>query len=74
MDDTLEYPKPAPNLNISGERRDDEDAEQDAASDDDDDRALDWTKLPYVSHHDLDIRVVVLGVLKNSPRPFLGFF
>ena len=44
MDDTLEHPKHSPNLNISGER--DEDNEQDAS--DGEDGGLDWTKLPCV--------------------------
>ena len=43
MDDTLEQPKPSPNVRISASL--DEDREQDSSGDD---GGLDWTKLPYV--------------------------
>jgi tRNA-splicing endonuclease subunit Sen54 len=41
MDDTLEQPKPSPNVSSP-----DEDREQDSSGDED--GGLDWTKLPYV--------------------------
>jgi hypothetical protein len=44
MDDTLEQPKPSPNVvDISGPL--DEDREQDSSENED--GGLDWTKLPY---------------------------
>jgi tRNA-splicing endonuclease subunit Sen54 len=44
MDDTLEQPKPSPNVGISVSL--DEAREQDSSGDED--GGLDWTKLPYV--------------------------